>query len=68
MDHLIFSICLSHKCFLVELLDPGEAFVVVEGLLGDLPDGLVGVEGDVGGDDDVMHGGQVLKINLEFAN
>ncbi len=61
LSRVKFLIFLSHKCFFVELLDTGEALVVVEGLLGDLPNGLVGVEGDVRRDDDIMHGGQILK-------
>lgn len=49
------KVALSNKRLLVELTDSGEAFKVVEGLLSDLPDGLVRVEGDVRRDDDVVH-------------
>ena len=55
---------LSDKCFLVKLRDSDEPLVVVESLGGDLPDGLVRVERDVRGDDDVMHGGQFCEFGV----
>ena len=58
------KVALSNKRLLVELTDSGEAFKVVEGLLSDLPDGLVRVEGDVRRDDDVVHRGQLLKFRV----
>ena len=56
---------LSDEAFFIEFSDSGEAFVVVERLLGDLTNGLVGVERHVGRDDDVMHRSQFLK-NFEL--
>ena len=52
----MFSIS-RDKCRLVDL-PLNEFLVVVESLLRDLPDALVGVEGHVGGQDDVVHGGE----------
>ena len=59
------KVALSNKRLLVELTDSGEAFKVVEGLLSDLPDGLVRVEGDVRRDDDVVHWREVLATKSD---
>ena len=58
--HTLYSIS-RYECALVHF-SLREPLVVVQGLLRDLPDALVGVEGDVRGHDDVVHGGKGSQI------